>query len=252
MAKKRLSRDQKRKAKLRERGKNPHHQSPWRGSPEDQYKTPEWSSVFASTETGIIQADAITRQKMTDAQVRQALETMIQGLREGSLEPGAPEDDPVYRPGEEPALVVQMIQGNWQNLFQTFPFPGNVHLAGILRTLLGSIKTFTTSAPNSRGYLSYVTGFLLKMGISAQVQGPEGESIDLPEDPFVSVGEAWVLDGDALAQKEFLRQADELIAAGQGERVAEVAQLLLGQAGGGPHSLELMQLSVKAQKAGKP
>jgi hypothetical protein len=168
---------------------------------------------------------------------------MVHDLRGSGLGPFDPDAKVIWVQGNEPDLIVNMIRLNWHERFLTFAHPGNETLVGVLRTLLNSIETFTTPAPTSRGYLNYVTGFLRKMGIRAELQGAEKE-----EDPFESVGEAWVLDHDAQARTEFLRQAEQMIAAGQGERVAEVAQLLMGQIDMGPTLQELSQLSVRAQK----
>ena len=77
MAKKRLSRDQKRKAKLADRAKKHPAPSPSLAYTGNQFKTPELSPLYQSTETGIVQADAITRHTLTDRKVRAALETMV-------------------------------------------------------------------------------------------------------------------------------------------------------------------------------
>jgi hypothetical protein len=244
MAKKRLSRDQKRKAKLVDRAKKHPAPSPSLAYAGNQFKRAELTPLFQSTETGIIEADAITRQTLTDRQVRAALESLVHALRGDGLGPFDPADKVTWVAGKEPDLIVHMIRINWHRRFLTFPHPGNETLVGILRTLLHSIETFTTPAPASRGYLSYVTGFLRKLGIRAQLQGVEEK-----EDPFEAVGEAWVFDNDAHARTEFLRQAEQMIAAGQGERVAEVALMLMGQIEMGPTLKELSHLAAMAPKS---
>jgi hypothetical protein len=121
-----------------------------------------------------------------------------------------------------------------------------------LRTLLGSIETFTTPSPGSRGYLSYVTGFLRRMGVRLDAFTEKGELLAEPEDPFIEVGEAWALDHDQVARGEFLLQAAALVRAGQGERVAEVAQMLLAQTRNEEIEKELMRLAVTAQMGQTP
>jgi hypothetical protein len=247
MAKKRLSRDQKRKAKLAQRAKRHPPPSPSLAYQGSKFKTPELTPVFMHTETGIIQADAIAHHKLTDRQVRSALETLATSVRPAALGPFDPEAEVKYTAGKEEDLIIHLIRINWHDLFEEFPHPGNETLAGVLRTLLGSIETFTTPAPGSRGYISYATGFLGKMGVRAQTVSPEGLVQEEEEDPFLEVGEAWVLDHDPQARLAFLRQAAQLIASGQGERVAEVSQTLLGQIEMGPVAKELMHISMHGQ-----
>jgi hypothetical protein len=202
-----------------------------------------------ATETGIIEADAVTRNTLTDRQVRETLENLIEAIREGKLGPVDTEAEITDGPGKEVSLITTMIRLSWADRLGHSPRPGDETMIGVLRTLLGSIETFTTPAATSRGYLSYVTGFLRKLGVRVQMQSGPGKPSEPPvEDPFMAVGEAWVLDHDLVARGEFLRQAAEMVRRGEGERVAEVAQSLMGQVEMGEVSQDLMLISMAGQR----
>jgi hypothetical protein len=247
MSKKRLSHDQKRKAKLAQRARKhpaPAHSLAYTGN---RFKTPELTPLFAMTETAIVQADTIAVQTLTDRQVRTALETLVEAIRDGKLELIDSQAELSFRQGQEVELITTMMRSSWADGTGASLPAGPETMIGVLRTILGSIETWTTPAPTSRGYISYVTAFLRKMGVRVTTQ-TGGTASEPPEDPFLEVGEAWVLDRDAIARREFLRQAKEMIGSGQGERVAEVAQMLIAQIGDGPVTQELMFVSVAAQR----
>src|SRR5262249_41967785 len=155
-----------------------------------------------------------------------ALEQMVLGLRDDTLPPFELREAVDDTPDQEVDLITYMIRRNWDELFVRFPDPGKDDRIGVLRTLLSSINTFTTSSSTSRGYLSYIAGFLRQAGLV------EEEDDDGPVDPLTEAGEAWVLDGDPSARSEFMRLAQQMITAGQGMRVAEIAQELMGQTSG--------------------
>ncbi len=201
-----------------------------------------------ATETGIIEADAVSKNTLTDRQVRAALEKLIEEIHEGKLGPVDTEASLSFKEGEEIEMITTLIRLSWADRLGMSPRPGDETMIGVLRSLLGSIETFTTPAPASRGYLSYATGFLRKLGVRVQMTRSPSQLSEPPEDPFVEVGEAWVLDHDLVARGEFLRQAAAMMRRGEGQRVAEVAQLLLGQAGEGLTAEELMRVAVAGQR----
>jgi hypothetical protein len=213
----------------------------------NKFKTTELTPLYMSTETGIVEADAVSRNTLTDRQVRSALESLIDALRERKLEPMSAPGEASYREGQEADLVTTMIRLSWHDRLRGDPHATSETLIGVLRTILGSLETWTTPSPTSRGYLSYTTSFLRKLGVRVQVQSGS-EMAELPEDPFVEVGEAWVLDHDAVARGAFLRQAAEMVRRGEGERVAEVAQILLAQVGPGAVAEELSRVAVAGQR----
>src|SRR5262249_2101493 len=144
MSKKRLSRDQKRKAKLTERRKRNPAPPPSLAYTGNKYKTDEYAPLFLHTETGILQADAASHHKLTDRNVGTALEAMIEAMRTGPLPEVDPEEGVSWEVGKETDLISRLIRISWENLFVRYPHPGTDVLIGILRTLLGSIETFTT------------------------------------------------------------------------------------------------------------
>jgi hypothetical protein len=205
-----------------------------------------------STETGIGEADAITGRALVDRHVREALESLVLAMREDSLPAYDPAAPLRHVPGEEPALVALMIRRNWSILFESAPHPGKDVLIGILRTLLSSIETFTTPAPGSRGYLTFLAGFLKRAGVSIQLRTEDGIiAEDEEEDPLIELGEEW-LDGDEEARLEFYALAGRLVASGQGQRVAEAAQYLLGTIPDGEDFRELSLISIQAQQGVPP
>src|SRR6516162_683802 len=116
MSKKRLSRDQKRKAKLAQRAKRGfQHQSLGYGG--NKYRTDELVPVYYRTELGIYEAYVISDHSFSDRTVESALEKLILQMREGTLPPledAVPVD---YVPGEEEDLILRNIRRNWQILF---------------------------------------------------------------------------------------------------------------------------------------
>src|SRR5438094_7091005 len=91
---KRMSRDQKRKAKLAKRTRSlpgplalAYHG--------DKYKRDEFVSTFLATETGIYESYLCTDRGLTDPLVAAALEKLIVQMRQGPLPPLEEEDEPL-------------------------------------------------------------------------------------------------------------------------------------------------------------
>jgi hypothetical protein len=248
MAKKRLSRDQKRKAKLAERARN-NAPLPSLAYTGNKYKTPALTPVVMNTERGILEAYVGTGRRLTDRNVKTALEKMVVQMRSGQLPPFEESSQVEYQAGREEDLVIWFIRRNWHDLFERFPNPGKDTLVGILRTLLSSVATWSTPSPESRGYLNFVEGFLRKAGVRVQ-RGRVGEEPEPePADPLLDLGREWC-QGDAAARARFLARAEELIDAGQGQHVAEVAQRLIGEINDTTDTMkELSRLAIRAQRA---
>jgi len=140
----------------------------------NKYRTEELVPTLFRTETGIYESFVITERELTDHNVRSALERLILQIRRGTLsspeEIGLDEDE---GEGTVEDLVIWNIRRNWQDLFQTEPPPGRSNLVGVLRTILGSIECWGSIAPESRGYLQYIEGFLKNAGVSVEAVGPE-------------------------------------------------------------------------------
>jgi hypothetical protein len=252
--KKRLSRDQKRKAKLSERArKGPASSSQsalaYSGN---KYKTDELIPVIMHTETAIHEMDVMTDRTITDHTVRAALEKLVLQMRGGSLPALEESDELTWRRGHEADLIVEHIRRSWDALFRSALYPGDDNLVGVLRTILDSINTWSTPAPTSRGYLNYIEGFLRKLGVNVRKGSARTmEELPEPEDSFLELGHAWC-KGDLRARAEFLAQAEVLIASGKWQRVVDVAQRLMGELVTREPVSELGALSLMAQKAGRP
>lgn len=249
MGKKRLSRDQQRKAKLAARAKKHPGPTPSMAYSGNTYRKDEYVPIVMHTEIGLIEADAVTGNRLTDRQVREALETIVRSLRADSLPPFDPGSPVRHVPGEETALITLMIRRNWSMLFERYPHPGNEVLAGVLRTMLGSISARTGAGMGPRGFLSYLAGFLKKAGVQIQVRTEDGIVTDTaPDDPLLELGGTWVEYQSVKARQDFLEQAEQRIAAGDGARVTEICHYLAGQAeAGSPISNELAALARTAQ-----
>jgi hypothetical protein len=248
--KKRLSRDQKRKAKLaKEARKNRQgHSLAYEGK---KYKTDALVPVYFETELGIFQAHVITHRKLTDQVVAAAVTKLVQQMRQGPLPPLEDGDRVEYVVGQEEELIIRLIRQNWRNLPE--PRPSRDELIGVLRTTLNSIDIWSTPGPKSVGYLHYIEGFLKKQGVRFETQTPDGERIEEPEeDELYEIGQEWCFDHDPESEREFKEMAEELIRSGQAERVTSVCQRLIGEATMEPEVIpELSVLSVRAQQAMK-
>src|SRR5205823_8540539 len=86
MAKKRLSKDQKRKAKLAKRASRA-PQPLALAYTGNKYKTDELVPVFHSTEVGIYETFVMTNRQLTDRTVASALQKLVEQMRQGSLPP---------------------------------------------------------------------------------------------------------------------------------------------------------------------
>src|SRR3954466_7657557 len=104
MAKKHLSHDQKRKAKLARRASKapPVVSLAYSGN---KFKTDELVPVFFNTETGIYEAFVATDRKLTNADVQAALQELILQLRQGPLPALEAPDKLDYSAGQEKDLI---------------------------------------------------------------------------------------------------------------------------------------------------
>ncbi|MBL8793481.1 MAG: hypothetical protein JNM56_06235 [Planctomycetia bacterium] len=251
MAKKsRLSRDQKRKAKLsRERKVHPGSVvAPYTGN---AFKSDELLPTVFHTELGIHEADVMSQRGLTDRDVYAALEQLIGDLRHGPL-PALDDSNRFTDTGSPIDLIVWNIRRNWKTLYQESPHPGRDNLVGVLRTLLNSVNTWGTSSPTSRGYLHFVEGFLKKQGAAVRIVddledvGDEGDD----EDELLEVGRAAYLDGNQAAIRAFGNLVQELVRQGETDRVANVCQQLIGEVGDTPQIVQqLGAFSLQAQQA---
>jgi hypothetical protein len=244
----RLSRDQKRKAKLAERARKSHERVSlaYKGN---KYKKPELVKVIFRTELGIYESWIMTDRQFTDRDVEKSLEKLIFEMREGRMPPSI--ETGSIANADQPAedLISWNIRRNWDDLFQTQPRPNVDKLTGVLRTILGSMETWSTPAPSSQGYLYYLEGFLKRAGASVEGISPEDElGYEEPEeDDLLALGQAWC-EGEPDAGEDFRSMAEAMLRSGEGEEVADVCQSLLNDAPTQEIRAELSKLALWAHQ----
>jgi hypothetical protein len=226
-----LSRDQKRKRKLAERVKNEPVQA-YTGS---KYKSEKYVEALMKAEVGIYESYVITERQLTDWDVKKSLEYLIRELRG---EKPKPTDglQAKNEAGESEDVTAWRIKDQWKQLFADQPRHSNADLAGVLRTILGSVELRSRPTPDSRGYLHYLEGFLGQMGVNVELLNPKNEpgeedpSASANEDELMKLGDAWLASRDPSAKRAFEAKVNELMAERQPGVVVEVCQNLIGKA----------------------
>lgn len=224
-----LSRDQKRKAKLKKRAERSrkHESLAYAGG---KYKTDEYAPIFFRTEVGIYESYVMCDRELTDDEVEAAIERLVIRMREGPLPPPSETDVVTVTEGGEEDLVIANIRRNWRILEEKGSLPGRDDLIGILRSILHSIEVWRSQSLHSQSYLRYIEGFMKKLGVSVRQATPDLKPLPEPEeDPLLLIGRTWVAEGDKAAGAEFADQVESLLRAGGTERVIDVCQQLLGE-----------------------
>jgi hypothetical protein len=249
--KNRLSRDQKRKAKLAKQAQKTRARMP--PSPlayaGNKYKKDEYLPLVAEAEMAVHEVDVVSGKRLRDRHVKAALEQLVLQMREGRLEPL---DDALrLQEGGEAEAITVNIRRHWEAMSEEAGTFSKDEQIGVLRTLINSVETWTSPNPESRGYLSFVEGFLKEEGLSARLISPEELDEAEEEDEMLEVGRGWVFDGDVRAEDEFRKMVAERIRSGEAESVVEVCQQLIGELGGQypKAQKELSLLSFRAQDA---
>ena len=245
----RLSHTQKRKQKLAKRSRRqPQEQSlAYTGN---RYKTEEFVEPIFRTEQGIYDLYVIFERLLTDDDVEEGLEDLIEALR------ARPAIDLIFEiePAEGhsfKASVASLILFKWRALLERRALPPRDDLIGILRTILGSIETWRSKSASSRAYLSYLEGFMSKLGYQIRVENADGQlAPEPPLDELYEVGHMW-LAGSPEARQQFTALASEFLERGESETVVNACQKLLGEIGSPsrPEFPILSELSIRAQKA---
>ncbi len=246
--KSRPSHAQKRKQKLAKReSRKPQNEShAFTGNP---YRSKAFVKPLYKTEIGIYEGFVISDRKLTDADVQRELQILIERLR------SEPMAELLYPPGtrvksaEFDGWATTGILHRWGEMFELQTLPDGDDLIGILQTILGSLETWRSRSASSRGYLSYLEGFLTKLGVSVKVIVPDGTSIPEEQlDELYEVGELW-LAGSPEACRRFTLLANELLEKGNPDRVVNACQKLLGRIGSPtrPEFAILSELSIRAQ-----
>jgi hypothetical protein len=225
----RLSRDQKRKAKLKKRAtrSRQHESLAYSGK---KYKTDEFAPIFFQTERGIYESYVICNRELIDDEVEAAIERLVIQMREGPLPPNPETDKIIFNEGGEEDLVITNIRRNWRILEEKGSLPSRDDLIGILRTILHSISIWRAQSLHSQGYLHYIEGFMKKLGVWVRPATSDFQPLPEPEeDPLLVIGRSWVDKGDNAARAEFADQVESLLRSGDTERVIEVCQRLMGE-----------------------
>ena len=247
----RLSRDQKRKAKLKKRAERSrkHESLAYAGR---KYKTDEYAPIFFRTEVGIYESYVMCDRELTDDEVEAAIERLVIQMREGPLPPPAETDVVTITEGGEEDLVIANIRRNWQIMEEKESLPGRDDLIGVLRTILHSIEVWRSQSLHSQSYLRYIEGFMKKLGVSVRQATPDFKPLPEPEeDPLLLIGRPWVAEGDKAAGTEFADQVESLLGAGETERVIDVCQQLLGETKDMSVVPRLQEFAVRGRRAMK-
>ena len=184
----RLSRDQKRKAKLKKRGERSarHESLAYHGK---KYKAPEFVPILHRTEIGIHQADVMLDRDLTDDEVEATLEHLIIRLRQKAIPTLAATDRPEESEGEENGLILLNIRRNWQVLADQGRFPVRDDLVGVLRTILSSLEVWRGQSLHARGYLQYIDKFMKETGVRVQKLDPrEVENLEIVDESSPAPG----------------------------------------------------------------
>jgi hypothetical protein len=154
----RLSKDQKRKAKLKERTarlrETEASASAYYGR---KYQREELVPVYMEVEWAIYNADLMTKRRMLDVDAESALELLIDDLRRRPL-PERFDFDELQ--GSVEGLIIANIIDRCQELFLEQPRASRRDLIGILRTTLASIETRGEMYHSPRGYLDWLPRYL--------------------------------------------------------------------------------------------
>jgi hypothetical protein len=167
----RLSRDQKRKAKLKKKAQRSgkHESLAYHGK---KYQAVEYVPIVHQTEIGIYESYVVSGRTLTDDGVEASLEELIGELREGPRQLTSELDDVADDDAPED-LTIWSIRQRWQMLAERNALPGRDDLIGILRTLLHSLEIRRSMAMNSRGYLHFLEGFMKETGVKVELVSPD-------------------------------------------------------------------------------
>ena len=148
----RLSRDQKRKAKLKKRAARSRNNESLAYAGK-KYKTDEYALIFYRTEVGIYESYVMCDRELTDDEVEAAIERLVLQMREGTLPPPTETNVVTITEGGEEDLVIANICRNWRIMEEKESLPGRDDLVGVLRTILHSIEVWRSQSLHSQSYL---------------------------------------------------------------------------------------------------
>jgi hypothetical protein len=167
-AKNRLSRDQKRRAKLAQRAqKRPEIRDlAYSGT---KYQAECWVPQVFQTELGIYEAYRVSGRTLTNKHLERALIDLIHRLRDGlpaPLQEG--EEEIACDDGVQEDFLIWNIRRNWAILFEERGPVSRHDLIGILRTLLHSILAHAWNTGPGSGYLHFLEQHMRDCGVEVR------------------------------------------------------------------------------------
>jgi hypothetical protein len=187
------------------------------------------------TEQAIYTAFVGGGRQLCDGDVRATLERLIEELRRGHVQAAA---------GSVDDEVSYLVRSFWDDLPACPPAD---ELIDILQSILGSIEVWRSPSPNSRGYLSYLEGFMKKAGVCCQVVGPDEQLPGSDDSGLLAIGRTWC-GGEQPAGEVFRALAEQMIADGHAEQVLETCQHLIGERPPTAIFRQLSMLAIDAQR----
>ncbi len=160
---KNLSRDQKRKAQLKDKEKRSREMEIFQPYDGERYRSDYWVPVVFATERAIRDVFVESRRALTNTEVRTALICLIRHLKDGGP-PGLADTEEVvpYSPDRASEAVFSRVRMAWRrqaDLGEAFPASD---LIGIARTLLYSIEAHGANTSSPGGYVRFIEGFLAR------------------------------------------------------------------------------------------
>src|SRR5262249_49884067 len=124
------------------------------------------AEALFQAEVAIHEADRIQEGALLDEDVLVGLEDMVLELRgEGRTDVEETDDSEWFLPWN--------IKKRWQELFENRSRHSNSDLAGILRTIMNSVRIRSSMRPGGRGYLDFLKGYMADLGVRVQKLGKE-------------------------------------------------------------------------------
>jgi len=200
----------------------------------NKYRKEKYILATMRAETGIYETHVMTDRELTDRDVEATLKRLIRELHSGPYQPAEQRDEVEVELSSERELLHWNIKRNWDDLFTEHPGHSNSELVGILRTILGSVETWSTPSTDSRGYLNYIEGFLTQAGVRVErlpiedeEWAEEGEMSD--QEYLLDLGLEWVDTWNEAVKREFFDEVEAMLDEGQAEEVINACQYLIGQ-----------------------
>lgn len=106
-------------------------------------------------------ADVLLEQQLTGQQVAAGLRRVVQGIRGGTFQKSGQSPDSLDHTAIDATdIVLQCIPVGLREHLQGGEHPVWPTIAGVARSILGSVESHSTASPVSRGYLDFIEGLL--------------------------------------------------------------------------------------------